>query len=602
MKCSASCWLASATVLAVALLCVNVRAASPDPGATPADVLLVQAEEAKPVDQDRFLAVLEQLHQAAERLTPAQQWHVRFLDAWQHSFKGDYSRAEPILREVIDHSGDQSLAIRATAILIRDNFLGRHYVEAYALANALMVELPEVTDPKARLEAMSEVSQMLNQAEVAQYDLALKIARQMKASFPSSKGQCRADQFATQALLYAGKLTSASPEFRQAVDSCLAAKLPMSANGLRLDLASLMIDEGEAHRALDLLRRIAPGVRKTHYLPHLASLPVTSAQAYLSLGEYAQARTFALAGLAVTGPDSTLWTVKAAYDVLYQAEKKTGHAAAALLYYEKYVAEDKAAMDDARARALAYQMVRQQVQAKKMELDALGKQNNILQLRQALASEAEKASRLYIALLGIVVVSITLLLFWLRRSQLRFRRMARHDGLTRVFNREYFLEQSRRTLRRLHEANMSVCLVVLDLDHFKQVNDIFGHAAGDEVLRRTAAICVQGLRGSDVFGRLGGEEFGILMPACSREQGIEITTRIRSALAAAPMVLSPQMTIKVSASFGLAFSANAELALPQLMKAADVALYRAKDAGRNRVDAGDDTPIMGQADAFAVDA
>jgi diguanylate cyclase (GGDEF)-like protein len=105
---------------------------------------------------------------------------------------------------------------------------------------------------------------------------------------------------------------------------------------------------------------------------------------------------------------------------------------------------------------------------------------------------------------------------------------------------------------------VEACLVALnlDLDHFKHVNDSYGHAAGDEVLRLRVAICRRELRESDVFGRLGGEEFGILIPHCSHQQGIDIATRIRHSLASTPMVLERGISVSVSASFGLAYSST----------------------------------------------
>jgi diguanylate cyclase (GGDEF)-like protein len=372
----------------------------------------------------------------------------------------------------------------------------------------------------------------------------------------------------------------------------------MNANAESLDLAGLMIEEGHAHRAIALLHQIAPGIRKSRYLPHLASLPVTSAQAYLRLGENAEARKFALASVEVTGADSPLWTLKAAYEVLYQVEKRAGNGNAALVYYEKYVARDKAAMDDTKTRALAYQMVKREVADKKLKLDALDKQNKILELRQTLAGKAQETSRLYIVMLAFVLVAIGLWTFRLKHSQLRFRQMARHDGLTGAFNRLHFLNEAARILRRLQQADAGACLVVLDLDHFKRINDTYGHAAGDEALRRVVEICRRELRTSDLFGRLGGEEFGILMPGCSCEQGIEIATRIRRRLAAAKMMLDPETTIKVSASLGLAHSAVAGYAFHELFTAADAALYCAKNGGRNRlmVDAGGDAPVAASAD------
>lgn len=569
----------------LATVAPNVRAhsAAPAIAAPSVAVLLARAEGAKSNDQDRYRSILVQLHERSASLSVAQRWHLRLLDAQQLSFDGNYGKADPLLYDIVAHSGDQALSIRAMARLVQNKFNSHHYVDAYTLANTLMAELPKVADPTARLEGMDRVIIMLNGAAVGQYELALQYAREMKATLPSAAAQCIAEMGETNSLLYEGKLLSTDPRFRQAIDTCLAAKHPLSADSLRLNQASAMIDEGRAKRAIAFLHRIAPAIRKNRYPPYLASLQVTLAQAYLSLGDAANARKFALTTTAMSGANSTLWILQAAYEVLYKAEKMSGHAAAALAYYEKYVALDKAAVDHAKARALAYQMVKQQVQSKKLKLDALDKQNRILQLRHALAVQSQKASRLYIALLLVVIAFIAMAMFWLRRSQLRFRKMARYDGLTGVFNREHFFEEAGHALRRLHRAKAGACLVILDLDHFKRVNDSYGHVAGDVVLRQTVAVCLRELRKSDMFGRLGGEEFGILMPVASREQGVEIASRIRCALAAEPMVVKAGITITVSASFGVAWSADSGRSLRDLLIDADAALYRAKDGGRNRV-------------------
>jgi diguanylate cyclase (GGDEF)-like protein len=587
--------LAGAAIMAAALACVGARAtaALPDASTTFA-ALLTQADNAWPDDPSRFQRILAQLHQHEGQLSARQRWHLRLLDTRQPAAEGDYGKVEPVLNDIIDHSGDPPLSVRAMAALVRDKFLGHDYVGAYTLANTLMAELPGVGDPQARREGMIQVILMLNQETVGQYDLALDYARQMKALLPSGKGQCYAHALEAQSLLYAGKLTSTSPGFLRAIDACLAAGVIREADALRLDLASAMIDEGRAVRAIAFLRRIAPEIQATRYTPYLASLQVTLAQAYLSLGDVDGARKYALASVAIVGPHSSLWTLRVAYQVLYQAEKKGGHDAAALAYYENYVALQKAAMDDAKARALAYQMVRQQVLSRKMQVDALDKQNRILQLRQALARQAQKTSRLFIALLLAVVAFTTLAMVWLWRSRLRFRRMARYDGLTGVLNREHFFAEAEHVLQRLHRAKAGVCLVVMDMDHFKRVNDTHGHASGDEVLRQAVACCRRELRATDVCGRLGGEEFGILMPVASCEEGTGVVTRIRCALAARPVVLGNGTAIMISASFGLAWSADAGHGLRPLLIDADAALYRAKNGGRNcvAVSAGGDAPAI----------
>ena len=575
--------LTLATVMAAFLLCTNAKASVASADTSPVTAWLTQADDAWPNDTSHFRHILAQLHQHEGQLSAVQRWHLRLLDTRLPVDEGDYAKAEPILYDIIDHSGDLSLSVRAMAALIQDKFFSRDYVSAYALANTLIVELPKVADPQARLEGMSRVVQMLNKEAVGQYDLALDYARQMKATLPSGKGQCYAKVLETQSLLYAGKLTSTNPAFQAAIDACFAAGEFRQADALRLDLASEMVDEGHADQAIALLHGIASEVQSTGYMPHLASLPVTLAQAYLSLGDASNARKFALASIAITGPDSPLWTVQAAYKVLYQAEKKQGHDAAALAYYEKYVAQKTAAMDNAKAIALAYQTVRQQVLSEKTKADALGKENKILQLSQALASQAQKSSRLFNALLLAVIAFFVLAMLWLWRSWRRFRWMARHDGLTRVYNREHFFVEAKRRLRQLHKANIDACLIVLDLDHFKRINDRHGHAAGDQVLRSAAMIVGRELRPIDLLGRLGGEEFGILIPGCSCDQGLEVANHIRNALASTPVMLDSQVTVTVSASLGLAFATNSSYMLRLLLIDADAALYRAKEGGRNQV-------------------
>jgi len=568
--------------LAAFLLC-TAKAGAASTDAAPVTSWLTQADDAWPDDTFRFKRILAQLHQHEGQLSAAQRWHLRLLDTRLPIDEGDYAKAEPALYDIIDHSGDESLSIRAMAALIRDKFFSRDYVSAYALANTLMAELPKVADPQAHLEGMNQVIQMLNQEAVAQYDLALDYAKQMKASLPSGKGQCYADVLQTQSLLYASKVTSTDPAFQVATSVCLAAGARRQADALRLDLASQMIDEGHADQAIALLHSIAPEIHDIGYIPHVASLRVTLAQAYLKLNDAPNARKFALDSIAITGPDSSLWTLQAAYEVLYQAENKEGHDAAALNYYKKYDAQKTAAMNNAKAIALAYQTVRQQVLSEKMKVDVLGKKNRILQLSQALASQAQKSSRLFNALLLAVIAFFVLAMLWLWRSWWRFRWMARHDGLTRAYNREHFLVEAGRMLRQLHKTRVDACLVVLDLDHFKRINDTYGHAAGDQVLRTAATIIGRELRATDLLGRLGGEEFGILMSGCSCDQGLEVANRIRDALATTPVTLDSQLTVTVSASLGLACAASSSYMLRLLLIDADAALYRAKEGGRNQV-------------------
>ena len=571
-------------VLAAALLCLvagGVEAvAAVSNATTPAD-LFARAETTKIADHEQFLHILAQLQQQGNQLSRAQKWHLRYLDAWRDAFEGKLNKARPILDDIIDHSDNVALKTRASALLINIFSRGNRYVKAYALANNLMTSLPNIKNAQARAEALREIVQLL--AWAGQYDQALQYIRQLKANHIPGTSKCTSNSYAENARFNAGKLSLNSPDLRKTINLCLADKEIVYANTLRLDMASLLLKKDRTTQALALLRRIGPSIRKTGFQPHVAQRLATMAWAYLQLGDDSDAIRSAHAALATSRHSKFPWPSQIAYQVLYRVETKAGHDAAALSYYQKYVALHDASINDIKARALAYQMVKQEVLAKKLKLEALTRQNRILQLRQALAKKAAETSRLYIALLIIAIVLIAMWLYRLKHSQLRFRRMARHDDLTETFNRQHFLDETKRVLQRLAKAEAKACLVIMDLDHFKRVNDIYGHIAGDDVLKHAVEISRRELRASDVFGRLGGEEFGILMPACSSEQGAEIGERIRHALASTPIKPNTGELVTVSASFGLACSDTSGYELVQLLVDADAALYMAKRSGRNRL-------------------
>ncbi len=566
--------------------CVLAHAGNPPTPATDPAQALDRIERLRTTDHPRFAQMLAQFHREAPQLTASEQWHLRYLDAWEATYEGHAAGAESQLREIIGRSGDAILTTKASALLLSSLGFNRRYEEAYKLANQLTATLPAVRDPQARFMLLENLSQMLNYA--GQTGLAVNYARMMESVTPPGGSLCL-PRYLQVAALYNGKrLTTASPELQQAIDTCTAAREPIIAHALELALDSLYLDQEQPGKALALLDRIAPAIEASRYYLHMLSAQAKRAMAYAKLGRDDEARTAALAAVAMGHPGDINEWLKDAYEVLYQVEKKQGHAAAALDYHEHYAAQDKGYLNDVSARTLAYRTVQQQVLTRQMEAEELGRQNAVLRMQQALAGKTVETGRLYIALLLMALASIVLWLFRLKRSQLRFKRLSRLDGLTGIYNHQHFIGEAERALGLLEKRAHHACLASIDLDHFKQVNDAHGHAMGDAVLKQAVGICQQHLRPADLFGRLGGEEFGILLHECSRAQGLEIADRIRVAIETTPIEKDGH-DIWISASVGLASTDTCGYGLQRLCKEADAALYRAKRTGRNRViaDGGD---------------
>ncbi len=200
----------------------------------------------------------------------------------------------------------------------------------------------------------------------------------------------------------------------------------------------------------------------------------------------------------------------------------------------------------------------------------------------ALAAWTDPVLRLATFIAVVVIVGVVTGVIVVLREQvlalvMRLRTLASHDWLTGALNRGAFEERVDAELARVRRTSASLSLVTFDVDHFKRINDSLGHAAGDAALRGVGEVVKAAMRRSDVFGRLGGEEFGLLLPDTDTAGAVVVAEKLRRRLAL-PRDGGPELTV----SFGVA-EATAGLSARAVFAGADRALYAAKRAGRNRV-------------------
>ncbi|VIO73805.1 GGDEF domain-containing protein [Bradyrhizobium ivorense] len=162
------------------------------------------------------------------------------------------------------------------------------------------------------------------------------------------------------------------------------------------------------------------------------------------------------------------------------------------------------------------------------------------------------------------------------------------DPLSGMLNRRGFTEACTRVIEREANAGRPVTVMIFDIDHFKSINDRFGHPAGDEVLKLFSAVVVNNLRISDLSGRIGGEEFAALLP-CSLEEGVLVAERVREAFECSNITCE-EGAVDTTVSIGVA-GGPAGTELEVLLASADTALYQAKRGGRNRVEAAEELPL-----------
>jgi diguanylate cyclase (GGDEF)-like protein/PAS domain S-box-containing protein len=171
----------------------------------------------------------------------------------------------------------------------------------------------------------------------------------------------------------------------------------------------------------------------------------------------------------------------------------------------------------------------------------------------------------------------------LKRTQEQLERLSQYDDLTGLFNRRHFLALARNEIYRSSRYRGGLAALMLDIDHFKQINDQYGHQAGDAVLRTAGVLIRDSLRNHDIAGRLGGEEFAILLTDTSGEGAAAAAERLRSRFAAQAFDIGTSEPLRCTLSIGVAHLHATHSGIEALLHEADQGLYRAKHNGRNRV-------------------
>jgi len=542
--------------------------------------MLQRADAVKSVDPAEFTRLIDQLQAQVDDLSGQQREYLQYLQAWRLVYAGEYATAIPMLESLVDQASDPTIQFRASSTATNVQWLATRYEGAFLQLNKLLNKLPEVTDQDARLQGMSVAADLY--VLVGEYDLGIHYAEQVVKENARGRGVCRGEQIRLDTLCKTRRIKADDPAIPAAINACLRQGESLAANGIRTTQARLFLREQRIDEAINLLERHYGEVEQTRYPRGISEWESLMAQSYQQRGSGVDAQRMALRAVEHSVKNQFTQPLVGAYRVLYEESEKHGDISNAIAYLKKSAAADKAYLDDVTARQLAYERVKSNALSTKSQLETLNQENKLLQLQRELDGKAAETSRLYIALLIVVVLFITLWAYRTKRSQLHFMKLSQVDSLTGIANRPRFIQLAEAVLEAARKSQQQASVVLCDLDHFKAINDRFGHAAGDHVLRQAVLACQGHLRVSDIFGRVGGEEFGIVLPGCSLEDAKQRAERLRVALSA----IEPQydgQRCPVSGSFGVTSTEVSGYELRQLLAHADAALYRAKAAGRDRV-------------------
>ena len=379
-----------------------------------------------------------------------------------------------------------------------------------------------------------------------------------------------------------GRIPKAMADYQRALALAEEHDSPYDIASLQLAMAWPAIMEGEHRRALRLLERAEAGFDALEDRTNDDMIQLRRGQARAGLGQHAAALShYGRAATAMTRTGNKRYLA-----LLYLARARSAHAlgrdGAAYADLERYI--DTHGRMAAAERSQQARLLREQFDSDRRDLENSRLANETaLRERQV---EALLAARRWqwtaMALGGVLLLMLVALVVRQLARMRRLRELAATDPLTGVANRRSIERLGEEAIAAARRSGDGLCLLILDIDHFKMVNDRFGHLTGDQALAHVATACSAALRQFDKLGRIGGEEFLVLLPRTRMDQARQVAERIRAAVEALAFAdIDP--SLRLSVSIGIAELRGGDKDLREFCARADAALYAAKDAGRNRM-------------------
>lgn len=373
----------------------------------------------------------------------------------------------------------------------------------------------------------------------------------------------------------------AVPLVQDAMLACDAGKRPIITLIVKALAAIDMINNGQVDKGINVgLLLLGEFSKASQTSDYVTQLEEAIARGYIKKGNLALAEQYAMRAYQRATSENAVQLREKTSKTLAVIKRAQGQLNSSLDYLDINLMLKDKILGEQLNKNLAYQRVKFDIQDKANQLTLLEQKNKILTVEKVLQKGKNQNLLLWITL-GMVLFAI--LAAWLLRTMQQkstFRNSSQVDGLTQVSNRAHFIVCATKIFQN---TNDKVTLVIFDMDFFKNINDTFGHAAGDWVLKTVCQTVKAQLSKTEIFGRLGGEEFAICLPASTGQDALAIAESYRVAIAA--IDTSPSgFSFLITASFGIATRDNGELcSFEETLAAADKALYCSKNGGRNRV-------------------
>lgn len=524
---------------------------------------------------------LAEYETAFSSLTPTQKGRLRIDRAISYIFVSEYAKALDDLHqaETLITSSELLASVYSYQATV---YIGmRDYdkaLSAVAKALALVVNIDDVTIKRhSYLRIANIYSEMDAYSDMGLYaNKVLQLAQETDV-----RDICHAKLLRAIYLLGV-KSPDAFDAFEDSRQYCDAKQFPLLATMSMKGKGMVLQERGDYLGARAILLLALKGYEAFQFQLEISHVHALLAENYFATGELVQAKSHAVKVLTFPDDNSYIEHKHIAYKVFAELMAADKQFEQAYEYSRKEQHYNQLIFDESKMKTLAYQAAKFNADEQAREINLLNKERELYIAQQTVKEREYTNMLMFITILAGGLFFLAILLVVGNLQKRRFMRMARMDALTGVLNRGAGQDLGENLFVQAAARGGDFCVILFDLDHFKRINDSYGHGTGDWALKKVVEALKPHVRNGDVFARIGGEEFALFLPYANESKGMEVAEQCRSRIEAIDTHLSGHK-FTITASFGVSGMTKEDLSLDPLLHRADMALYAAKSNGRNSV-------------------
>lgn len=549
--------------------------------------LLTTTESIGTSNPQLFSKNLEQLKSLKDSFSAHQSDYLKYLIYYLQGFNGEFNKSSKNFEQLFEESQFLDIKFRAQTKIVNINAIIGNIPKALNSLEYILNNIDKIKENSVKILGYKVAS--LFYFLVDEYQLAIEFSNFILKNNPTKNELCQAHATIIRSKIKQTPSLSSQEldEIKQAITACEQTGDYIYSNFVRVDWLKSQLNlknssPKDYQLILEQLKNSEQQIESTQYKNLINIKDSLFAKTYWLLGKPEKSYQYANKVLEQNiSKGATLQKIDT-LGVLIQYYKNKGDFKKAFEYSIQENEAEKAHFNQEKAKIMAYQTVKHNNLAKTQEINYLNKQNKLLSHEKSLSDRVAKYQTLLIISLIIIVIFILIFALKSAKAQKIYKKISEMDHMTQIYNRKGLESFAQSLLLEAQENNQSIAYAILDLDHFKVINDTYGHIVGDEVIKKVIQTCQVTEYKNLKMGRLGGEEFAMVLKNGNSQELAKIAEECRIKISQL-IFHAKESKFNVTASFGVTSTTESGFVYSMLMTHADQAMYDAKIAGRNMV-------------------